>query len=261
MSGPARVLVVQHERGTGAGWFGQWLTEAGLVLEVAHPYAGDELKPMTTYDGAVVLGGSMAPTDDEQCPWLPTVRQLMAEAVASSVPLLGICLGAQLLALACGGAVRRGVLGPELGVLDIEVHPAADDDPLCAGLTSPSSVVQWHWEEISALPAGATLLAGSRTYANQVFRVGDHAWGVQGHPEVTAQIAAQWAREDSPMLGAAGRAPDELVAEVRSHEEVLAKTWRPVAEAFAGVVRQRAARPVLEDWIADGPQDGPTPIQ
>jgi GMP synthase (glutamine-hydrolysing) len=261
MSDPARVLVVQHERGTGAGWVGQWLTEAGLALDVSHPYAGDELEAVTTYDGVVVLGGAMAPTDDERCPWLPTVRQRMAEAVASSVPLLGICLGAQLLALACGGAVRRGVQGPELGVLDLDVHPAAAGDAIFAGLGSPAPVVQWHWEEISALPAGATLLAGSGRYANQVFRVGDRAWGVQGHPEVTAQIAAQWAREDSPLLLAAGRRPDELVAEVRSHEEVLANTWRPVAEAFAGVVSQRAARPVLEDWIADGPQDGPTPIQ
>jgi GMP synthase-like glutamine amidotransferase len=134
--------------------------------------------------------------------------------------------------------VRRGVRGPELGVLDIEVHPAAADDPLFAGVASPSPVVQWHWEEISALPGRATLLAGSRTYANQVFRVGDRAWGVQGHPEVTAAIAAEWAREDSPLLRAAGRCPDDLVAEVRRHEDVLAKTWRPVAEAFAGVVRQ-----------------------
>ena len=64
------------------------------------------------------------------------------------------------------------------------------------------------------------------------------AWGVQGHPEVTATIAADWAREDSPLLVAAGRQPDELVAEVRRNEAVLAKTWRPVAEAFAGVVDQ-----------------------
>jgi GMP synthase (glutamine-hydrolysing) len=258
---PPRVLVVQHEAGTGAGWFGEWLSQAGLALEVCHAYAGDELPPVTTYDGVVVLGGAMAPTDDERCPWLPGVRALMVDAVASSVPMFGICLGAQLLALACGGAVRRGVHGPELGVLDLDVHPAAASDPLFAGLGSPAPVVQWHWEEISALPAGAALLAGSRTYANQVFRVGDRAWGFQGHPEVTAQIAAEWAREDSPLLLAAGRRPDELVAEVRRHETVLAETWRPVAEAFAGVVRQRAAPPDLDDWIGDGPPEGPTPIQ
>jgi len=232
-----RVLVVQHEAGTGAGWVGEWLTEAGLELEVTHPYAGDVIKPVTTYDGAVVLGGAMAPDEDARCPWLPEVRALMAEAVESAVPLLGICLGAQLLTLACGGAVRRGLRGPELGVLDLAAHGAAGDDRLFAGLASPSPVVQWHWEEIVTLPAGATLLASSQTYANQVFRVEECAWGVQGHPEVTARIAAEWAREDSEMLVAAGRRPDELVAEVRRHEPALAKTWRPVAEAFARVVR------------------------
>jgi GMP synthase - Glutamine amidotransferase domain len=237
-----RVLIVQHEADAGPGWFGEWLAQAGLAVQVCHPYAGDELARVTTYDGAVVLGGAMAPDEDERCPWLPAVRQLMAEAVATSVPLLGICLGAQLLALACGGAVRRGLRGPELGVLDLDVHPAAAGDLLFAGLASPAPVVQWHWEEISALPTGATLLAGSRSYAHQVFRVGDRAWGVQGHPEVTAQIAAEWAREDRPLLVAAGRHPDELVAEVRVHEAALAQTWRPVAEAFAGVVREDAAR-------------------
>jgi GMP synthase (glutamine-hydrolysing) len=233
-----RVLVVQHEAGTGAGWFGEWLEQAGVELVVRHPYAGDGLDPVTAYDGALVLGGSMAPDDDVQCPWLPAVRRLMVEAVDSAVPLLGICLGAQLLALACGGDVRRGVNGPELGVLDLELAPAAGEDPLFARLPSPAPVVQWHWEEISALPAGATLLASTARYANQVFRLGDRAWGVQGHPEVTAAISGQWAREDSPLLEAAGWAPDDLVAEVRRHEPALAATWRPVAEAFAGVVHQ-----------------------
>jgi GMP synthase (glutamine-hydrolysing) len=236
----ARVLVVQHEADTGAGLFGGWLAAAGLVLDTRHLYAGDEVNPGTTYDGLLVLGGAMGPAEDERCPWLPAVREVMAEAVASSLPLLGICLGAELLALASGGAVRRGVRGPELGVLDLELYPAAALDPLFAGLASPARVVQWHCEEISSLPAGATLLAGSRAYGNQVFRVGERAWGVQGHPEVTAAIAAEWAREDSTMLAAAGWAPAELVAEVRRHEPTLARTWRPVAEAFAAVVRSNA---------------------
>jgi GMP synthase (glutamine-hydrolysing) len=237
VSGLGRVLVVQHEAGTGAGWVGEWLIEAGLELEVAHPYAGDEIKPVTTYDGAVVLGGAMAPDEDARFPWLPAVRAMIAEAVESAVPLLGICLGAQLLSLACGGVVQRGQRGPELGVLDLALHDTADDDPLFAGLASPAPVVQWHWEEIVTLPVGATLLASSQTYPNQVFRVGERAWGVQGHPEVTSRIAAEWAREDSNMLVVAGRRPDELVAEVRSHEGALAETWRPVALAFAAVVR------------------------
>ena len=175
----------------------------------------------------------MGPAEDEQCPWLPVVRARMREAVDAAVPLFGICLGAQLLSLACGGVVRRGVNGPELGVLDIELHHDAFFDPVFGQLRPNAPVVQWHWEEIASVPPGAAVLAGSALYANQVFRVGDRAWGVQGHPEVTADIAAAWAREDSPLLVAAGRSPDELVAEVRAHEAALAATWRPVAEAFA----------------------------
>ncbi len=236
-----RVLVVQHEPDTGPGWFGDWLSAAGVALDVRHPYAGDELPALPAYDGLLVLGGAMAPADDEDCPWLPATRALLAEAVTSGVPAFGICLGAELLALGCGGDVRRGLAGPELGVLGIDLDPAAADDRVFGALRGPSRVVQWHWEEISSLPAGSVRLASSPAYPHQAFRVGEAAWGVQGHPEVTGDIAAAWAREDSPLLVAEGRTPDDLVAEVRAAESELAGTWRPLAEAFAAVVRDFAA--------------------
>jgi GMP synthase (glutamine-hydrolysing) len=231
------VLVVQHEPDTGPGWFGDWLRQAGLDLDVRHPYAGDELPALPAYDGLLVLGGAMAPADDADCPWLPATRSLLADAVAAEVPAFGICLGAELLALGCGGEVRRGIAGPELGVLAVDLEPAAADDPVFASLPASSRVVQWHWEEISALPAGAVRLASSPAYPHQAFRVGPAAWGVQGHPEVTGDIAAAWAREDSPLLVAEGRTPDDLVTEVRTAEAELAGTWRPLADAFAAVVR------------------------
>jgi GMP synthase (glutamine-hydrolysing) len=236
-----RVLVVQHEPDTGPGWFGDWLSAAGVALDVRHPYAGDELPALPAYDGLLVLGGAMAPADDEDCPWLPATRALLAEAVTSGVPAFGICLGAELLALGCGGQVRRGLAGPELGVLGVDLEPAAADDPVFGALRGPSRVVQWHWEEIATLPEGAVQLASSPAYPHQAFRVGAAAWGVQGHPEVTGDIAAAWAREDSPLLLAEGRTPDDLVAEVRGAETELAGTWRPLAEAFATVVRDFAA--------------------
>ena len=230
------MLVVQHEASTGPGWFGRWLAEAGLELDVRHPYAGDELPALDgDVSGLLVLGGAMAPADDVDCPWLPATRALMSAAVDAAVPTFGICLGAELLALGRGGAVRRGTAGPELGVLDVDVDAGAD--PVFGGLPSRVRVVQWHWEEIAALPEGAVLLASSPAYRHQAFRVGDAAWGVQGHPEVTGDIAASWAREDSPLLVAEGRTPDDLVAEVRGAEDELARTWRPLADAFADVVR------------------------
>lgn len=233
------VLVVQHEASTGPGWFGQWLAEAGLRLDVRHPYAGDELpspdRP-ARYAGLLVLGGAMGPADDESCPWLPASRRLLARAVEAAVPTFGICLGAELLTLACGGEVRRGPTA-ELGVLGIDVHPAASGDPVLGGLPSAARVLQWHWEEITRLPPGAVPLASSPAYEHQAFRLGTSAWGVQGHPEVTADIVASWAREDSPLLVAEGRTPGDLVAQVRSAEAELARTWHPVAEAFAERVR------------------------
>ena len=237
---PPRVLVVQHEASTGPGWFGRWLGELGLELDVRHPYAGDELPALDTLDasGLLVLGGAMAPADDADCPWLPATRALMAAAVDAGLPTFGICLGAELLALAGGGDVRRGRV-PELGVLDVDVDSdgAAGTDPVFGVLPARVRVVQWHWEEIAALPEGAVELASSPAYRHQAFRLGDAAWGVQGHPEVTGDIAASWAREDSPLLVAEGRTPDDLVAEVRGAEDELAATWRPLAAAFAGVVR------------------------
>jgi GMP synthase-like glutamine amidotransferase len=231
------VLVVQHEPDTGPGWFGDWLAAEGVTLELCHPYAGDELPPLPAYDGLLVLGGAMAPADDDTCPWLPATRVMLADAVAANVPSFGICLGAELLALGCGGTVARGTAGPELGVLGVDLEPAASDDKVFAALRGRPRVVQWHWEEIATLPAGSVPLASSPAYPHQAFRVGAAAWGVQGHPEVTGDIAAAWAREDSPLLLAEGRAPDDLVAEVRAAEGELAATWQPLAVAFAAVVR------------------------
>lgn len=241
-----RVLVVQHEDGTGAGWFGRWLSEAGLRLDVRRPDRGDELTSPydgdgAAYDGLLVLGGAMGPAEDETCPWLPAVRALLVDAVDAGLPTFGICLGAELMAVACGGSVRRGVAGPELGVLDVVPTAAATDDPLFGSLPARPRVVQWHWEEIADLPPGAVRLASSALYENQAFRLGDRAWAVQGHPEVTAEVAATWARDDSPLLKAAGRAPDELVAEVEAAQPELIEVWRPLADAFAAVVARQGS--------------------
>jgi len=236
----ARLLVVQHEPDTGPGWWGGALVDAGLDLVVCHPYTGEVLPPPTAYDGMLVLGGAMGPADDEACDWLPATRALLADSVAVGVPVFGICLGAELLAVACGGSVRRGIAGPELGVLDIELAPSAAEDLVLSGLTAGTRVLQWHWEEIDTLPPGAVGLASSGPYPHQAFRLGANAWGVQGHPEVTADIARAWAREDAPLLVAAGRRPDDLVGEIVAAEVELRGTWGPVAAAFATVVRDHA---------------------
>ena len=239
--GDPTVLVVQHEPGTGPGWWADWLTAAGLRLDVRHPYTGEALPDLEGYDGLLVLGGAMGPADDDTCPWLVATRARLADAVSQSLPTMGICLGAELLVVACGGDVRRGNAGPELGVLDIELSPAAAADPVLGTLPPRSRVLQWHWEEMDRLPAGAVPLATSPAYRHQAFRLGAAAWGLQGHPEVTPEIAAGWAGEDGPLLRSSGRRPEDLLAELTEATDELVATWRPVATAWAQVVRQRRA--------------------
>jgi GMP synthase-like glutamine amidotransferase len=247
----SRLLVVQHEQSTGPGWWGEWLAAEGLELAVVHAYAAQELPSpagLRTYDGLLVLGGAMGPVDDAGCPWLPATRDLLAAAVADGLPTFGICLGAELLTVACGGSVRRGTAGPELGVLTNDPTPEAADDAVLSSLPAGAPVLQWHWEEMDRLPPGAVLLATSQAYRHQAFRVGPAAWAVQGHPEVTPDIAAAWAREDSPLLLAAGREPAELVAEVEAATPRLVATWQPVARDFAAVVRG-GPLPLLDDVL------------
>lgn len=240
---PPRLLVVQHEPGTGSGWWGEWLAASGLGLDVRHPYRDGDLPSLETYDGMLVLGGAMGPTDDDACPWLPQTRARLADAVSSGLPTVGICLGAELLTVACGGRVERGASGPELGVLALNLEPGAAQDRVLGALPAAPRVLQWHWEAMTELPPGAVNLASSPAYPHQAFRLGARAWGVQGHPEVTPQIAAEWAREDSPLLVAAGRAPADLVAELTAATDELVATWAPVAAAFAAVVHDQAGHP------------------
>ena len=233
MSEQLRCLVVQHSPTEDPGLLGGWLAEAGMALDVVAAYDGVPVpRDLRGHDALLVLGGAMAAWDDERAPWLPATRALLRTAVAGGVPTLGVCLGSQLLALACGGRVERGAAGPEHGGCQVVIDrgPAAAD-PLFAGLPADPQgrleVVQWHSDTVTELPAGATLLASSAAYPVQAFRVGDRAWGLQFHIETTAGMVERWARDDGVPLDPASL-PD------------LADAWRPFAARFA----QLAAGPL-----------------
>src|SRR3954452_10486161 len=149
----ARALVVQHTTTEGLGWLQEWLPAAGLDVHPIHPYLGHRVPPSVEGDALIVLGGAMGANDDEVAPWLPAVRALLATAIDDGVPTLGICLGAQMLAVAAGGEVLRGDAGPELGLGVVDV--TAGDSLMSPG---PLSVVQWHYDAVTRLPEGATLL-------------------------------------------------------------------------------------------------------
>lgn len=217
-------LVVQHAAVEGVGRFAEWLPAHGVRLRVVRPYDGEPLPSKVDEDALIVMGGPMGANDDAAVPWLAATKRLLADAVRRSVPTLGICLGAQLLAVATGGKVERGAAGPELGLGEVTV--AASDRLLMAG-TMP--VAQWHYDTVTALPPDASLLASSDRYPVQAFRVGEAAWGLQFHIEATPQIVAEWARAD-------GRDAAQIIEPLAAVDSAIAAVGEEVAGRFAAVL-------------------------
>jgi GMP synthase-like glutamine amidotransferase len=233
-------LVVQHSAGDGVARLGDWLVEAGVLLHVLTPFDGAAV-PETAdgYGAVVVLGGAMSAWQDDVAPWLPATRALLRSATAAGVPVLAVCLGAQLLASALGGRVDRGVEGPEVGPGLVAKRDAAATDRLFGPVPFTPDVLHWHWDQITELPAGATLLAASTRYPHQAFRVGERCWGLQFHLETTPEIVRRWAAEDAANLAGAGIDVEAVLAR-HDLDEVhadIAEVWQPFAARFAEVVR------------------------
>jgi GMP synthase (glutamine-hydrolysing) len=177
-----RVIVIEHEAEASLGFFAGWLEDAGAECQVIRPYRGEPV-PENAPGGLVVLGGTASAWDDEGYGWLPATRALIARSVEDGVPTLGICLGAQLMTIACGGTVERGAEGLEVGLTTVEPLPEAADDPVFGGLPDrPIRAVQYHYDATTVLPPGAVRLVTGEQYPNQAYRLGANAWAVQFHP-------------------------------------------------------------------------------
>jgi GMP synthase-like glutamine amidotransferase len=225
------MLVLQPSASDPLARLGDWLHAAGAELEVVDPANGSVPATAEGFDGVVCLGGPMGAREDTRHAWLSAVRALLADTARRRLPVLGICLGAQLLAVATGGTVRRGPGGPEVGTLLVAKRDAAARDPLFAELPFTPDVMQFHVDEVDLLPPGAELLASSPRYPNQAFRVGECAYALQFHIESTPEIVLEWAREDPESAAVAPPGQFEVEHLVAFHEDI-AETWRPFAERF-----------------------------
>ena len=178
-------LVVQHVPSESAWAIGDALSRAGVGIDVRRVHAGDTIPhDASGYDGVVVMGGPMSAVSDEGFPTRRTELLLLADALALGTPTLGVCLGAQLLALAAGATVQPGAHGLEIGWAPIELSSDVAADRLFSGLPRHIEVLHWHGDTYE-LPRGSVHLARSTRYGNQAFRVGETAWGLQFHLEVT----------------------------------------------------------------------------
>lgn len=214
------LLIVQNDPQVPVGAYGDHMEELGVPFLIVRPFLGEELPPAEAVSAVLVLGGAMGIHDEALHPFLVAVKSFIRGALAAGVPYLGICLGGQLLADVLGGVVTSGSSG-EKGTLSVTLTPAGCDDPLFAGIPASFITFQWH-NDTFAIPAGGTLLASSSACQNQAFRVGERAWGLQFHPEVTAEIIAAWAQwnEETAPRG------ERFVAEFTASEPSSRETSR-----------------------------------
>jgi GMP synthase (glutamine-hydrolysing) len=207
----------------------------GLEVHTAKPLTGQPLPDHDEVAGAVVMGGPMNVDDTERHPGLAAERQWLAAALDRDMPLLGVCLGAQLLARAMGASVRPGD-GRELGYAPVEI---LDPDDLLLGALAPkTTVLHWHGD-VFELPEGATPLARSERTEVQAFRRGT-VWGVLFHPEADFALLEAWlavpemTREALAALGSDG--VQDLPSQAEAIEDDLIARTTPGLEAFASLV-------------------------
>lgn len=186
-----RILVLQHVPYAPLGTLNPLLKSAGFRIRYANfSRQPDACVDPANYDGVVVLGGPMSANDTERYPYLETEIGILDAALSRAMPILGICLGAQLLARALGARVRRDGV-KEIGWCDLSPSTAGKRDPLLSHLGPRERIFQWHGDQLD-LPRGAAHLASSPDCANQAFRFGDNAYGFQFHLEVDERLIERW---------------------------------------------------------------------
>ncbi|XXF75669.1 gamma-glutamyl-gamma-aminobutyrate hydrolase family protein [Myxococcaceae bacterium GXIMD 01537] len=231
-----RAVVLQHEEHEGPGMLGPALQAAGFSLvkrfrTVKHEDLDAEL--------VVVMGGQMGVYEADRHPFLHEELGLLRQRLASERPVLGICLGAQLLAAAAGSDVFVGKNGLEVGVAPVRWTNDGLADPVIAGLRPKAPVAHWHQDTYKAV-AGATLLASTDRYTQQAFRLGK-SYGFQFHLELTADELDRWFTEGAEeLVELYERDLDELRAQLpklRSAEPELKAVCERLAHHFAKAVR------------------------
>jgi GMP synthase-like glutamine amidotransferase len=171
----------------------------------------------------------MGANDDHKHPFLADVKSLISRVVEMNIPYLGICLGGQLLAAALGAKVAAN-RWEELGTLTVALTEEGKADRLLGGIAGQFDTFQWHHDSFD-IPAGAILLATSTACPHQAFRVGESAWGLQFHPEVTEQIIRDWCAWDSSTASGT----EELVATFASRSVRYDATARQIVQNFTRI--------------------------
>ena len=216
------ILVFQHSDLSTPGRLGLTLRDHGHKLRVVRPDRGEHVPPdLDGVTGVVSLGGPQnvdehraAPT---RWPWLEQEMALLREAHRRQLPVIGLCLGSQMMAAALGGAVTPMPAGPEMGFCPLNVLPAGQTDTALAGIAWASRTFQVHGREVSTPPPGAVVLASSPVCKVQAWRAGLRTYGFQFHFECDRQAIDAFIRDDAADFRKAGLTPEQATRQADEH--------------------------------------------
>jgi GMP synthase-like glutamine amidotransferase len=189
------ILIVKHIAQEGPGLIGQFFRDDGWELRTIELGNGEKL-PDSLHDvsAVIILGGPMNVDEEDIYPFLEEEEKLIRKALIEEIPMLGICLGAQLIAKTCSAAVTKAS-EKEIGWYHVTLTEEGQEDLLFRGLPKNIPVFQWH-EDTFELPANGVLLAQSKKCRNQAFRIGDNVYGLQFHIEVTDDMIEEWMKNE-----------------------------------------------------------------
>ena len=207
------VLIIKNILSEGPGTIEDHLRQQAMPYRILELHGGESLPRADSFTHIVVLGGPMAVYEMRQYPYLVREAALIEEAIKGGKHVLGVCLGAQMLAHVLGARVYAGAK-KEIGWYEVSITAEGMNDPLLSELSvdgkAAARVFQWHGDTFD-LPAGAVRLASSELYPNQAFRFSDRVYALQFHVEVTPRIVRDWLAHEKGIDVAAVNAESERI--------------------------------------------------
>lgn len=235
------VLFIKNISIEDPGTFGQFLDQKNIQYSIVDLSIDQQLpKDFSNIEAVVVLGGPMNVDEEDKHPFLTKEIVFIKEVLKRRIPYLGLCLGSQLLAKACGARVGKSPQ-EEIGFSFVEFNDEGVSDPLLSGLGGVIEVFQWHGDMFE-IPTKANLLALSDKCPHQAFRINDNAYGLQFHVEITDKSIVQWTDAYVKDVKKNNHMKAKMISDYQSKKEVFHNTANVIYQNFLNIVEQAKAK-------------------